>query len=105
MAFVGSAKTVILVVDDEPMLRLIAMEELEDAGFEMLEACNAEDALAQIVRHPEISVVFTDINMPGPFDGLELARRVHRQRPDIRLILTSGRQAPAAKDIPDDGQF
>ncbi|HTK33961.1 MAG TPA: response regulator [Caulobacteraceae bacterium] len=105
MAFVGPAKTVILVVDDEPMLRFVAMEELEDAGFEMLEACDAEDALAQIGLHPEISVVFTDINMPGPFDGLELARRVRQQRPDIRLIITSGRPVPAARDIPDHGQF
>jgi CheY-like chemotaxis protein len=94
-----------LVVDDEAMLRITAVELLEDAGFEMLEAGDAQDALVQIERHPEISVLFTDINMPGPFDGLELARRVHARRPDIRLIITSARQAPAAKDIPDDGQF
>ena len=54
---------------------------------------------------PEISVLFTDINMPGQFDGLELARLVHEYRPDIRLILTSGRSPPAASEIPDAGRF
>ncbi len=98
-------KPVILVVDDEPLLRINAVGMFEDAGCETVEADGAEDALTQLGRHPEVSVLFTDINMPGRFDGLELARRVHKQRPDIQLIITSGRAPPARTDIPDDGRF
>jgi two-component system, response regulator PdtaR len=96
---------VVLVVDDEAIIRMNAADMLADEGFATIEACDAEDALAEIIRHPEISVLFTDINMPGQFDGLELARLVHEYRPDIRLILTSGRSPPPANQIPDDGRF
>lgn len=58
-----------------------------------------------LAAHPEISVLFTDINMPGERDGLALAEVVHQRRPDVRLILTSGREQPAPAEIPDDGQF
>lgn len=95
----------ILVVEDEAIIRMIAADMLQDAGFATLEASGPEDALAQFARHPEISVLFTDINMPGDFDGVELARRVHSFRPDVRLILTSGRDAPQQCDLPEDGQF
>jgi CheY-like chemotaxis protein len=105
MASAASPRLVVLVVDDEPILRINAADLLEDAGFETMEACDAAAALIQIERHPEISVLFTDINMPGPFDGLELARRVHRQRPDIRLIVTSGRGRPDDRDLPEGGCF
>jgi len=100
-----SVSPVILVVEDEVLIRMNATDMLQDAGFFTFEASGPEDALVQIACHPEISVLFTDINMPGGFDGLELARRVHARRPDVRLILTSGRDAPRTCDIPDDGQF
>jgi CheY-like chemotaxis protein len=98
-------QSTVLVVDDEPLLRMNATDILEDAGFATFDACNAQDALAQIVCHPEISALFTDINMPGDFDGLELARRVNERRPDIQIILTSGRHPPAKGDIPGAGRF
>jgi CheY-like chemotaxis protein len=96
---------VILVVEDEALIRMTAADMLQDAGFATYEASGPEDALAQFARHPEISVLFTDINMPGGFDGLELAHRVHAARPDVRLILTSGRGPPRRCDLPKDGQF
>ena len=99
------SQSTVLVVDDEPLLRMNATDLLEEAGFATVDACNAEEALAQIVCHPEIGILFTDINMPGDFDGLELARRVHERRPDIQIILTSGRHPPAKEDIPDAGRF
>ena len=105
VASASLSETVILIVEDEAILRLHAVELLNDAGFATLEAGEAEEALDVLDRHPDVSVLFTDINMPGRFDGLELARRVHARRPDIKLILTSGRPAPAAKDIPDEGRF
>ena len=95
----------ILVVDDEAILRMNAVDILNDAGFATCEAGGAEEAMAKLESQPEITVLFTDINMPGPYDGLELARRVHARRPDIQLIITSGRRAPAAAEMPDEGRF
>lgn len=96
---------VVLVVDDEALLRLNATEAFHDAGCKTYEACEAREAMGMIVSHPEISVLFTDINMPGEDDGLALACQVHAARPDVQLIITSGRETPAPADIPDDGQF
>jgi CheY-like chemotaxis protein len=64
-------KNVVLVVDDEPLIRMNAAAMLEDAGFGVLEAADADDALAVLDNHPEIGVLFTDINMPGSMDGLD----------------------------------
>jgi CheY-like chemotaxis protein len=98
------AVTSVLVVDDEPMVRLCAVEMLTEAGFAVFEADDAESALERLEQHPQISVLFTDINMPGAFDGLELARRVHALRPEVQLIITSGRGRPAQSDL-SDGEF
>ena len=96
---------VVLVVDDEPIIRMNALDMLTDAGFGVLEAADAGEALGVLADHPEIGLVFTDINMPGSMDGLELARRVHELRPDVHLIITSGKVLPNVTDMPDDGEF
>ena len=101
----GAAKPVILVVDDEPIIRLDAVGIIEDAGFIAFEAADAEEALEIIKAHPEVSVLFTDINMPGPLDGLALAHRVHERWPAVQLVITSGRVVPGRTDIPGDGHF
>lgn len=98
-------KNVVLVVDDEPFIRMNAMDMLEDAGFGVLEAADADEALAVLGNHPEVGVLFTDINMPGSMDGLDLARRVHELRPDVHLIITSGKVRPSVDEIPDSGKF
>jgi CheY-like chemotaxis protein len=100
-----SVPPVILIVDDEPIIRLDAVATIEDAGFLALEAADAEEAMEVMTAHPEVSVLFTDINMPGPFDGLELARRVHQGWPTVQLVITSGRLAPNPDEIPDHGHF
>lgn len=97
--------TTVLVVDDEALIRLYAVDVLNDAGHRTLEAGDASEALELLKQHPEIRVLFTDINMPGPFDGLQLARQVHSLRPDVQLIITSGRERLTAADIPYDGDF
>jgi CheY-like chemotaxis protein len=99
------SKNVVLVVDDEPFIRMNAMDMLEDAGFSVLESADADDALSVLAKHPEIGVLFTDINMPGTMDGLDLARRVHELRPAVHLIITSGKVRPSVAEIPDSGQF
>jgi CheY-like chemotaxis protein len=95
----------ILVVEDEGLIRLDTSETLRDAGFAVLEAANAEEALARVEARPDIRLVFTDVNMPGGMDGVELARCLHRLHPAIRLILTSGKTTVTKDDIPDDGDF
>ena len=97
--------TVVLVVDDEALIRMYASDVLEDAGCVPVEAENADDALRQLAAYPKISVLFTDINMPGALSGLDLARVVHAQRPDIQIIIASGKMRPLQAEIPDDGRF
>lgn len=96
---------VVLVVDDETLIRMYAVDVLEDVGFTVIEADGGEDALCTLDQHPEITVLFTDIHMPGPFDGLVLARKVHERRPDIQLIIASGRGRPNGSELPGDGVF
>lgn len=96
---------VILVVDDEALIRMYAVDVFEDVGFTVIEADSSEDALSVLDEHPEITVLFTDIHMPGPFDGLVLARKVHERRPDIQLIIASGRARPNKSELPGDGTF
>jgi len=105
LMFIHHPPRFILVVEDIALLRMIAVDVLNDAGFATFEARDAADALEQIYDHPEIDLLFTDINMPGDIDGLELARRVHVARPEMGLILTSGRERPTGAQIPDHGRF
>ena len=98
-------RATILVVDDEPIIRMNAVDMLIDAGFAPIEAADAAEALVQLDAHPEVSVLFTDINMPGEMDGLDLARTVHQLRPDVHLIITSGKVRLCAGDLPDSGRF
>ena len=98
-------KAAVLVVDDEALVRMYAVDVLRDAGHVVFEAGGADEALEVLDEHPEIGVLFTDINMPGQLDGLDLARMVHARRPGVHIILTSGRLRPPAEAIPDDGRF
>ncbi len=95
---------VILVVEDECLVRLDAALFLRDAGFEVLEAADADEALDVVEEH-SVDVLFTDINMPGEMNGLELARRVLAANPDVRLILTSGAIKLTRDQIPGGGAF
>jgi len=95
----------VLVVEDEPLLRLLTVESLTSSGFSVLEAGNADAALAMIEEHPEITVLFSDIDMPGSMDGIALARVVRDRWPPIRLLLTSGHTAPARGELPPDARF
>jgi DNA-binding NtrC family response regulator len=95
----------VLVVEDDALVRLCAAELLDEAGFEVLEARNAQEALRALEREREIRVVFTNIGVRPGEDGLELARDVHRQWPDIRLVITSDDSFFAAAELPDCGRF
>ena len=96
---------VILVVEDEPFIRMVAADVLAEQGRTVLEADCAEGALAVIEAEGRVDLLFTDINMPGDLDGLELAALAHDRQPDLKLIVTSGAQKMSEDDIPDHGTF
>jgi CheY-like chemotaxis protein len=98
-------KTVILVVEDEALIRMGAVQMLEEAGFEVVEAWNAHDAMDVLEKRSDVRAVFTDINMPGTWDGMRLARMIRDRWPPIHLIVTSGLVSPGMKDWPTGGRF
>jgi CheY-like chemotaxis protein len=93
----------VLIVDDEPLIRMIAADALVEAGFSVVEAGSADHALELLKSRPDVGILFTDVNMPGALDGIALAHLVHSAWPDIKIVVTSGRALPAA--LPDDGKF
>jgi CheY-like chemotaxis protein len=95
----------VLVVEDETFTRLAAVDLLSEAGLTNYEAADADEALLTLADHPEISLMVTDVNMPGTMDGMSLARRVCRMRPDIGIIVTSGRRCIPEAELPGDGTF
>lgn len=99
------AKSAILVVEDEPLLRMMAVDLVEDAGFEALEAANADEAIKILECRSDIAVIFTDIDMPGSMDGLLLAAAVRDRWPPIKIILTSGHIHVSEVELPIGGKF
>ncbi len=81
------------------------MDMLTACGAEVLEAQNADEALAILADRSDIVLIFSDVNMPGTMDGLALITRVHELRPAVELILTSGRERFAEGTLPDNGSF
>lgn len=84
---------------------MMATDMLEDAGFSVLEAASADEALEILENRSDIGVLFTDMEMPGSMNGFGLADRVAERWPHIRLVITSGRCRPAPRDVPDHGMF
>ncbi|MDR6789316.1 CheY-like chemotaxis protein [Sphingomonas sp. BE138] len=97
--------TTVLIVEDELFVRMIGADALEEAGYRVMEAASADEALAILERADNVQVLFTDIRMPGSMDGLTLAKVVHERWPNIRILLTSGDTHPSTDAIPDDGRF
>jgi two-component system, response regulator PdtaR len=95
----------ILVVEDETLIRLWAADLLEENGFSVIEAKDADAALKVLECRPDVNLLFTDVQMPGSLNGMELAREVHARWPRILLVITSGRERPMRSEIPDDGRF
>jgi CheY-like chemotaxis protein len=96
---------VVLVVEDEMLLRMRAVDMVEDAGFTPVEAVDADEAVAILESRSDIALLFTDIQMPGSIDGLGLAHAVHKRWPLIKIILISGKLKLANLDIPTDSCF
>jgi DNA-binding response OmpR family regulator len=95
----------ILVVEDETLIRLWVADLLAENGFFVLEAKDADAALKLLESRPDVRLLFTDVQMPGSLNGIELAREVHARWPHVLLVITSGRERPMRSEIPDDGRF
>lgn len=96
----------VIVAEDEPVIRMLVAKILTDAGFVVIEAEHAEKTLAILASRAEgIHALFTDIQMPGPMDGLGLARHVRDRWPWIALLVASGKSRPGAVDMPSGTRF
>lgn len=96
---------VVLVVEDEALIRFDIAWQLEDAGFTVLQATDADHAVAILETRDDIRIVFTDVHMPGSMDGLRLAACIRDRWPPVKLIVTSGRQQVAENDMPPGSRF
>src|SRR6266478_959186 len=105
MGLAQSKRPVVLIVEDELLLRMNAVDMIGAAGFEAIEAANADEAIEVLESRRDITVVFTDIQMPGSMDGLKLARAVRGRWPPIRIIATSGHVHVGETDLPEGGRF
>src|SRR5512140_1336118 len=105
MGLVESKRPVVLVVEDEYLLRMDAADMIAAAGFEVVAAASADEAIEILEARPDITVVFTDIQMPGSMDGLKLARAVRGRWPPIKIIATSGHVHVGETDLPEGGRF
>ena len=94
-----------LVVDDEALVRAVAVDLLQDGGYQTLEAASGPEALAILGLHPDIGMLLTDINMPGHPDGLGLANEARSICPGIHIVVTSGRVSPSRDEMPARSQF
>jgi CheY-like chemotaxis protein len=101
----SAVSAVVLVVEDEMLLRMRAVDMVEDAGFTPVEAVDADEAVAILEARSDVALMLTDIQMPGTMDGLNLAHTVHRRWPPIKIILVSGQLKLADIDIPLDSRF
>lgn len=95
----------LLVVDDEPLVRMDLVDMLVTAGYRTLEANCADEAIEILESKPDIRVIFTDIQMPGTMDGLALSHFVRERWPPTIIVICSGNRAPARNDMPSDTAF
>jgi CheY-like chemotaxis protein len=96
---------IVLVVEDDMMLRMRAVDMVADAGYSSVEAVDADEAFAILQARSDIALLFTDIQMPGSMDGLQLAHAVHERWPLLKIILVSGQLELSGIQIPRDSRF
>lgn len=98
-------RAIVLLAEDEPLVRMFNADVLDEAEYQVIEATNGEEALTLFEARPDIQVVVTDVEMPGSINGFELARRVTKQRPFVGVLIVSGRVRPTDEELPDDSLF
>lgn len=95
----------ILLVEDVPLVRMVAADALVDAAYRVIEAGDADEALVLLDARPDIRVMVTDVRMPGQLDGIELAHVVAKRRPEVGIVVVSGDTFPAQGDLPSGAVF
>lgn len=95
----------VLVVEDETIIRLAMVSDMEQAGFSVAEARNADEAIAILEHRPDIHAIFSDIQMPGSMDGIDLANLVARRWPEKRIVMTSGAGGPRPDRLPAQSRY
>lgn len=101
----SNLKSAVLVVEDEALIRLAAKDLVESAGYEAVEARNADEAIRILEARTDIRVVFTDIDMPGSMDGLRLAHFIRDRWPPIRIVVASGMKIVSENQLPAGTRF
>ena len=97
--------TVVLIVEDETLVRKLGVDLFVDAGFVVIEAGTADEALQLLAVNPGVRIVFTDVNMPGSFGGITLAHKIAERWPDIGIIIVSGQNLPQSGLLPIGSRF
>ena len=105
MPHIETDRPVVLIVEDEFLVRMDAVDMIRSAGFDVVEAQNADEAISVLEDRRDITVVFTDVQMPGSMDGLKLAAAVRGRWPPIKIVATSGLADVSEKDLPAGGRF
>jgi CheY-like chemotaxis protein len=98
-------RAAVLVVEDHPLVRASLLEVMVEAGFEALDARGASEAIRVLEARPDIHLVFTDAEMPGTIDGIELAHYIRNRWPPVKLIVVSGKKAIASEELPAEARF
>ncbi len=93
------------MVEDETLVRIDIAMSLQEEGFFVFEASSADEAIEILNAHPEISLMFTDIDMPGSMDGLKLAEAVRDRWPPVKIIIASGHRQLRDDLLPVEGRF
>ena len=102
----NDAQKTVIVAEDEVLTRMLAAEVLSQAGYGVIEAAHADEALAILKAHGgQVHLLFTDLHMPGGISGLELAHIVRHHWPKVALVITSGEHVPDMSDLPAGGVF
>lgn len=105
MTVIADKLSAVLVVEDEPLIRMDAVDMIEDAGFKTYEASCADEAVAMMERHEDIGALFTDIDMPGTMDGLKLAEYVRNRWPPVMIVIASGAVGMDQASLPGGSSF
>jgi DNA-binding response OmpR family regulator len=96
---------VVLLVEDEPLVRLVVADILMEANFHVIEASGAEEALKVLRAQVRVDVLLSDVEMPPGMNGYDLARQVDQSWPEIEILITSGREWPRGDDLPPGAAF
>ena len=101
----GKSSPLVLITEDDALLRMFATDIVEETGFRAIEAADADAAMALLESRSDIAMLFTDIDMPGSMNGLKLAHTVSRRWPPIRILVASGQLQPQLSELPPNSHF